>query len=531
MAESPWAPLRTPIFRALFIAQLASNVGTLMQSVGASWFIGDLGGSPGLVALVQTATYLPIFLLGIPSGALADIVDRRRLLLVTQMSMMAVVAALSVLAFTHHVTPASLLALTFVLGAAGAMNGPAWQATQPDLVPPKHFGQAVALGALTYNVGRAIGPAFGGFVLASLGAPWVFVFNFVSFLGIVVVLAMWRPAPTAPRRAPAETLAGATRAALRYGIHSPVLRGVLARVVLLGLPASALQALLPSTVRESLHLNASAYGLFLGGFGLGAAMAVAARPRVEQWLSPDQMVTLASITVAGALVVNGLVHQPVIVGVSLFLAGTSWTGGFTTLNVAAQATLPRWVRARGLGLYMLTLTGSFALGAAVWGEVANHNLEAAYAIAAALAFAGVLASRRWPLTPTQGLDMSAIVGEDPVVAMSPSAGDGPVLVTVAYRVQAADVARFTDAIRLVEKQRRRTGAYQWDTYQDLNEPDLYLEVFLVESWAEHVRQHHRRTASEADSLSAAYEFLVTQGGAHYVSIAAAQRVRGLRPTP
>ena len=491
---SPWAPLRHRVFLALFIAQMASNIGTLMQSVGSAWLMGDLGATRTFVALVQTATFLPVFVFGIPGGALADIIDRRRLLLVTQTWMMLAALGLTVLSFAHRVTPAYLLALTFALGIGAAVNGPAWMAIQPDLVPKREFSQAMALGALTYNVGRAIGPALGGLILAALGAPWVFAVNALSFTGTVVVLARWRR-PFVPTRLPAETLAGATRAALRYGINAPLLRTVLVRVAALVLPAAALQALLPIVVRDSLRLSSGAYGILLGCFGVGAACAAVLRPRFEERWSPDRLIVAATLVMAAGTVVDGYVTQPVLVGIALAITGLAWTTAFTTVNVAAQATLAAWVRARGMGIYMLVLAGGLAVGSAAWGLVADWSVTGAHVIAALLLVAGLLLVRRFRLDHTVGMDLTAGPGVDPVVMLSPRADDGPVMVTVVYRVPEAAMTTFVAEMREIERHRRRTGAFQWGLFRDLAVPDRFVETFHVDSWAEHLRQHERNTVS------------------------------------
>jgi len=514
---SAWAPLRHKIFFALFVAQLASNIGTLMQSVGSAWLMGDLGGSPALVALVQTATFLPVLIVGIPAGALADIVDRRKLLVATQASMMVAAFLLTVLAFLDKVTPGSLLTLTFLLGLGTGLNGPAWQAIQPDLVPKRELSQALALGALTFNVGRAIGPALGGLILAALGPAWVFAVNAVSFLGTVLVLLGWRPAKLVSAL-PAETLTGATRAGLRYGIYSPLLRAVLLRVAVLMFPAAAIQALLPTVVRDSLGLSSGAYGLLLACFGIGAASAALVRPRLEERYTRDQLVVGSSALLALGLIVDALVPIAWIVGLGLYVAGTGWTTAFTTTNVSAQSMLPQWVRARGMGLYMLVLTGCVALGSAVWGVVADVNLVLAHLVAAGLVGVGVLAGRYYPLDATQTIDTTPVPGVDPTIVVTPRPDDGPVLVTVVHRVPPDQAADFRDTMRIIERHRRRTGAYRWNLYRDLADPDRYLESFVVDSWAEHLRQHQRTTVGADARLDEARRF--HEAGVavtHYVS--------------
>ncbi len=487
---SAWSPLRHRVFLAIFIAQLASNLGTLMQSVGSSWLMGDLNATPVLVALVQTATFLPVLLVGIPAGALADIVDRRRLLIGTQLWMMASAGLLAVLSFGGHITKFSLLALTFSLGLGGAVNSPAWQAIQPELVPEEEFGQAIALGSLTYNVGRAVGPALGGLLVAAAGPGWVFTLNAVSFVGTVLVLWRWRPAK-ASQRLPEESLAGATRGAIRYGANAPILRSVLARVGVLIVPAAAVQALLPIVVRGPLGLGSDGYGILLGCFGVGAVMAALVRPRIVARLTPDQLVVASTVVLALTLVVQGTSRSAWLIGAAVAFGGVAWTSATITLNVAAISVLPSWVRARGMGLYMLVLAGGIAVGSALWGALANVNLRNAHLVAAVCLVASLPANRRWPLSKTIGIDVRSVERTDPMVVFTPQPSDGPVLVTVTYRVDESHGALFADAMRAVERHRRRTGAYQWGLFRDLGKPDEFLETFHVSSWVEHLRQHER----------------------------------------
>jgi len=524
---SPWLPLRTRIFLALFIAQLASNLGSLMHSVAAAWLMGDLGASAALVALVQTATFLPVVLVGMPAGALADVFDRRRLLIVTQSMMMGSAALMAALTFAHHITPVGVLGLTFLLGTGFALTGPAWSAIQPDLVPAEQFSQAVALNSMTYNVGRAVGPAVGGLVVAGFGAQWVFLLNAVSFIGTIAVVYAWRPVPRLATSLPAETFAGATRAGLRYGSNSPLLRAVLVRSGLLVLPGSALQALLPVVVRSELHLGSNAYGLLLGCFGAGASLAAVVRPRLTVRVNADGQLVYAALVMAGALLVQGYVHQPVLVGAALVVAGFWFSLATIVTNVAAQTALPAWVRARGMALYMLVLTGGVALGSALSGVLANVDIRLAHLIAAVGVALSVLASKRWSLAWPGPIDLSVVPGDEPTVALVPRPNDGPVLVTVTYRVPTEDLGEFTDAMAYVERHRRRTGAFRWGLFRDLAAPDRFVESFVVSSWAEHLRQHQRQTASTTERLAELRRWIDPDSPVHhYLSTASAS---GLAP--
>jgi MFS family permease len=516
---SPWAPLRNRIFFALFVAQLVSNIGTLMQSVGAAWLIGDLGGTAAEVALVQTMTFLPAFLVGIPAGAVADVFDRRKVLIATQASMLLSAALMAVLTFGDLLHPTGVLALTFLLGTGAAMMSPAWYAIQPDLVPKEQFAQAVSLSSMTYNVGRAIGPAIGGLIIAAAGPQWVFAINALSFLGTLAVLAIWHPPMRSAGRAPAETLVGATVAGMRFSVNSRLVRAVLMRVLLLFGAGAAIQALLPIVVRGPLEWSSGGYGILLGCFGVGAAISAVLRPQIVRFLHPDALLTVASLTLAGTLIVQGLVHDRLAVGIALLAGGFMWGLAAVAINVAAQSALPSWVRARGMALYAFVLAGSFAIGSALAGFAANWSLGWAHLIAAMVMVLSPLAAFRWPLTWEREFDLTMIPGSDPEVVINPDPEDGPVLVSVSYRVPVSSLPEFGALMEYIEGHRRRTGGYQWSLFRDLSDSEKFLETFLVSSWAEHLRQHHRHTAHADDHLRRVRRFVEAPGASHYLATA------------
>jgi MFS family permease len=519
LSLSAWAPLRSRIFFALFIAQLVSNLGTLMQSVGAAWLIGDLGGTAAEVALVQTATFLPAFLVGIPAGALADVFDRRKVLLATQACMLVSAGLMAVLTFADLLTPTGVLALTFMLGTGAALMSPAWFAIQPDLVPREHFSQAVSLSSMTYTVGRAIGPAIGGLVIAAAGPGWVFALNALSFLGTIAVLAAWRPAIAGAGRAPAETLVGATVAGLRFSANSRLVRSVLMRVVLLFGAGAAIQSLLPIVVRGPLEWSSGGYGVLLGCFGIGATISAILRPQIVRFLHPDALLAAASFVMAGTLIVQGYVQNRLAVGIALLAGGFMWGLAAVTTTIAAQSALPSWVRARGMALYAFALAGSFAIGSALCGFAANWDLSRAHLIAAVVMALSPLAGFRWPLTWDREFDLTMMPGSDPEVVLKPAPDDGPVLVSVPYRVPLDDLDEFDELMRYIEGHRRRTGGYQWALFRDLSDSERFVEAFLVSSWAEHLRQHHRDTAHADDHLRRVRRFVAPPGVSHYLSTA------------
>ena len=342
---SPWSPLRHRMFRALYIAQFASNCGTFMQLVGAQWLMGDLGGSALEVSLVQTATSLPVFLFVLPSGALGDILDRRRLLLASQAWMLVAAATLAALTFADQVTPTVLLLLTFAIGAGTALTVPSFQAILPELVGRSEIPQGAALNGVNFNVGRAVGPALGGVIIAAAGAEWVFLVNAVSFLATMGVLAAWR------REAPAgsfgaEHVWGAVGAGARFVRSAPAFQRVLLRAVLFMPFAGALWALLPVLARDTLGLGSGGYGLLLGSVGGGAIAGAFVLPRLRERLGINRLVGGSALVFAAATAVAGTVHVVGVVVVALVVGGLAWIGVLSSLNASAQVLLPDWARAR-----------------------------------------------------------------------------------------------------------------------------------------------------------------------------------------
>lgn len=343
--DSAWAPLAACLFRALWIAQLVSNIGSWMQMVGAQWLL--IGHDAALVTMVQTASSLPVVLLALPSGVVADRYDRRGVLLIAQLAMLAVSGALATLAFADALTPVLLLALTFLLGCGTALMGPAWQAIQPELVERHQLGQAAALGGVNMNLARAVGPAVGGVVVAVAGAGWVFAFNAASYLGIVAVLLLWRRPRTVVPRPSGEKLLTALDAGRRYVWYAPGIRRVLLRMVLFIPGGAALWALLPLVASRSLHMGSGGYGLLLGAVGVGAVAGAFVLPHSNRVFGANGTLGSSALVFAGVLTVLATVRIPWLVTVALLFAGLAWIGVLSTLNAAMQTRLPGWVRARG----------------------------------------------------------------------------------------------------------------------------------------------------------------------------------------
>ena len=508
---SAWAPLRIRIYRMLWIAQFASNVGTWMQTVAAQWLMGDLSSDPLLVALIQTAMTLPIFLVGFPAGALGDIFDRRRLLLGSQTFMVLSAGLLAALTAGGQTTPAVLLTLTFALGLGQALTAPSWQAIQPQLVGRELIPQAAALGATSMNLARAIGPAIGGALVAVAGPQYVFLINGISFLGVLIVIGRWRREPRHKVLGP-EHVGSALRAGIRFVRSSPRTRTVLIRAFTFVVFATALWALLPVVARAHLGLSSGGYGLLLGAVGLGAVTGAWTLPRARARWSLNRVVIAASLAFGAAMVVLAWVDVAEIVALALVVTGYCWIAVISSLNASTQLVLPDWVRSRGLGVYLLVLQGGQALGAIIWGVVAQTlGTDVALSIVAGGLAAGVPVARRWPLR-TSAIDVSPSQHwPEPELAWEPDPLHGPVLVSVDYEVPRENADAFRDAMQWVGRSRRRTGAERWGLFQDGADPEHFVEVYVVPTWDEHLRQHHQRFTRSDQSYEERANSLTREG--------------------
>jgi len=479
---------------------VVSYVGTWVQQVAAQWLMTDLAPDPVMVALVQAATGLAMFALVVPAGALADLVDRRKILIGCQVWQLLVAAGLGVLTVGGWVTPWTLLLFTLLLGFGAAVNQPAWNAVLPELVPREELPSAIVSTSVGVNVARAVGPALGGALVASVGAGVAFLANAASYLGLVGVLVRWRR-PAEETGLPAEPFPGAVRSGLRYVRHTPQMVSVLVRVGLFVFAGSALWALLPLVARQRLGLSAGGFGLVVTAFGIGAVSGAAALGPLRRRLSMDLVVTVSTVVFGLSLAAVGEVRLFLPFLAVTFVAGGAWLNLLSGFNTAAQTVLPSWVRARGMSLYVLVFFGGTTAGSIAWGAAAGRwGLPAALTAAGALVLLGVLARGRWHIVETEGLDLSPTRHwPAPILAEEVEHGRGPVLVTVEYEVAAGRHRAFEEAMADVGRRRRRSGAYYWGLFEDSSDPDRYTEVFLVASWAEHLRQHERVTGLDRDA--------------------------------
>jgi MFS family permease len=497
VAGSPWRPLKNRLFRTLLVANLVSDIGAFMQGVGAAWLMVSLHAGPFYVALIQTASTLPFFLLVLPAGALGDIADRRRIVLIAEYWMLAAALLLAVATFLGMVTPWLLLALTFVLSAGDACEAPAWRAFLPELVGLEDLPAASALNGIEFNLARAVGPALAGLLVAWAGAGTAFLVNAVSFLGVIVVVARWRR-PAQARSGPAETLGGATVAALRYVRHSPEIRTLLLWTGCVMFFASAILALLP-TVAHRLSGGSLGYGFLLAFFGSGAVLGAILLPRLRV-LSPASLLSAALAVLSITLVAAGVLRAIWVLCGFMALGGSAWMIFISNVNTMVQRLAPSWVRARVLSVFLLVFQGSVALGSVVWGLAAEHRgIALALLVAGAGTAASIILRFFADLPRIDDLDLSPwIRGKTPRLVMPADYDpeDGPVLVAVEYRVDASRTAFFLEAVQRLGRLRRRDGASRWGIFRDTEEPDRYVETFIVASWAEHLRQHERSVRAD-----------------------------------
>lgn len=497
-AVSFTAPFHYPAFAVIWTATLISNVGGWMYSAASGWLMTSLDPDPLIVALVQAASALPICLFAIPAGALADIFDKRKFLIVVESLTTAVSAVYAAMVGLGLATPGNLLLFTFLIGAAGALTVPAWQAVVPRLVPKDDLSAAIAANSVGVNISRALGPALGGATISAVSIVAPFWLNAISNLGIVGALLWWRAGRGPRTLLPAERFGQAMLTGLRYARHNFHLRRTLMRAVGFFLFASAYWALLPLVARQQIAGGPGLYGVLLGVIGAGAVGGAFFLPWLKAKLGSNRLMALGALGQALAMVLYGFAREPFTALAASLIAGASWIAALATLSVSAQVSLPDWVRGRGLALYTTVFFGCLTLGSAAWGEVAAWlGLPMAHYLAAAGAVAAIPLTWRFKLQTGAGVDLSPSMHWPAPITTQAIANDrGPVLVTVEYHIRPSDRAAFLRAIARLEHTRRRDGAYAWGIFEDTAKDGRMLETFLVESWMEHLRQHERVTKAD-----------------------------------
>jgi len=505
--SSGMAPLRRPVFRALWLALIVSSLGSWMHDVGAGWLMATLAPDPVMVSLVQAATLMPLFILTLPAGALADIVNRRKYLIVTQAWMMVMAALLGLITLAGYTNEWILLCLTFAMSCGTAMMMPAFSSLIPDLVPREELIAAVTLNSIAFNVTRAVGPAIAGIILALTGPGIVFIINAISFSAVIWVIFQWRSGQPASAL-PSERFMGSLRTGLRYARQSNDLHRILLRGATLFLSMSAPLAFLPLVVKNELASGPQTFGLLLGCIGAGAVSTGLILPALRRRFSTDVVISCGTAGVVLAGLSLAYLRNVPLLCLAMIMLGASWISAQSTLQVTAQMSLPSWVRARGLAVFIGTFMGIMAIGAVGWGQVAKYSsLSMALTIAAGLGAVGAILT--WPLslekitrrdpTPAKPLPM-------PNVTIPTEHDQGPVLVKIDYLIDPEQAEDFLDAMQAVRKVRLRNGSSAWGVFQDTTDEQKFIEIFVDESWVDHLRQHHRITQEDRRAMDNALAF-------------------------
>ena len=494
------APFHSRIFALIWTASLISNFGSLIQAVGASWMMTSIAPSADMVALVQASTTLPIMLLSLVSGATADIWDRRLLMLIAQGLMLVVAVVLTVTAYLGLLTPWILLSLTFFLGCGTALYGPAWQSSVGEQVPRAALPSAVSLNSLAYNIARTTGPAIGGIIVARAGPPAAFLVNSLSYLGLIIVLTLWRRPRPAPFLPP-ENMFMAMGAGVRYARLSPDIRTVLIRGVAFGVLGSSVWALMPLIARDLIGGGAVTYGVLLGAFGGGAVIGALSSTTLRKRYSNEVIVRYSTAGFGIASIVTAVSSWHALSMAALMLGGASWVLALSTFNVTVQTSSPRWVVGRTVAIYQMVTFGGLSLGSWLSGVVAHHfGLGVCLASSGALMAVSVLLGRKLPLRQPEGLnlDPSRTWSSENRAQLDRLIDTGPVVVTVEYRIAVEDAEAFRLAMRELRRIRRRDGAKRWSLMQDMAAPDIWIERYHSPNWVEHLRRHHRFTVSDRE---------------------------------
>ncbi|UJP01215.1 MAG: MFS transporter [Nitrosomonas sp.] len=498
MTGSAFSPFKHRIFTVLWIATLVSNIGTWMFNVTSGWVMTELSPSPFMISMVQAATTLPVFLFALPAGALGDLFDRRKLLVWTQIFLAAVLLLFTALLWTGSVTAWTLLLFTFIIGAGSAFAMPAWQAIVPRLVPRDTLSSAIVLNGVSMNIARAIGPALGGFILAAAGAVATAFLDAISYLAVAAALLWWRASTAQDDALPRERLAGAMRAGIRFALHSKPLRYTLIHALAFFICASAYWALLPLIAKDTLQGGPSLYGILLTALGIGAVSGAFLLPVMKKHFSTNTIMIVATTVTAlsSMLFANG---GHAVTGIIAGLTGgVSWIMAVSLLNVSAQMALPDWVRARGLAIFQMVVFGAMAAGSLSWGQATEMiGLSEALTASGFLALLLIPITARFKLNLGEHYDYTASGHwSDPAPVIPVSHNHGPVLVTLEYRIDDADRAAFYLLMQELEITRRRDGAIQWGFFEDVEDHGRFIEMFTVESWVAHLRQHARVSVSD-----------------------------------
>jgi MFS family permease len=497
-ADGVAAPLRHSVFRRIWLASLLSNLGLLIQGVGAAWAMTQMTSSADKVALVQTALMLPIMLISMPAGAIADMYDRRVVALLSLSISLAGATALAAMAWLGLVTPNILLAFCFIVGCGMALFGPAWQSSVSEQVPPETLPSAVALNGISYNIARSFGPAIGGIVVATAGAVAAFAANALLYIPLLIVLFLWRRV-SEPSRLPREKLSRAIVSGVRYIANSPSIRIVLTRTLVTGLLGGSVSALMPLVARDLLHGGAQTYGIMLGAFGMGAVIGALNIGEIRKRLSGEASVRVCAITMGLAIAVIAISTQPVITAAALVLAGSVWMLAVALFNIGVQLSAPRWVAGRSLAAFQAAIAGGIALGSWGWGHLTDLvGVETALLVSAASMAISPLLGIWLTMPPIGARNEVAESLADPEVRLPLTGRSGPLVVEIEYRVAADNARIFHGLMQEVQLSRQRNGAYGWSIARDIADPELWTERYHCPTWLDYLRQRNRSTQSERE---------------------------------
>lgn len=495
-ADGITAPLRFPTFRRIWLASLLSNLGILIQGVGAAWAMTQMTSSADKVALVQTALMLPVMLIAVPAGAVADMHDRRIVALASLTITLLGATALTTLAWLDLVTPNLLLVLCFAVGSGMALMGPAWQSSVSEQVSSDALPAAVALNGISYNIARSVGPAIGGIVVATAGAVVAFALNALLYLPLILALFLWKRV-SKPSRLPPEKLSRAIISGVRYISNSPSIKVVLIRSMVTGVIGGAITALLPLVVRDLLHAGAGTYGIMLSAFGLGAVIGAFKVPEVRRRMSGEVAIRACALTMAAAVAAVALSRQPVLTAAALILAGGVWMMAWVLFSIGVQLSVPRWVAGRSLAAYQAAGSGGIAVGSWGWGHLADIiGVDTALLVSAALMMISPLLGLwfRMPRIGARGEETEML--DDPEVRLPLTGRSGPLVVEIEYRVAQENARAFHSLMQDVQLLRQRNGAYGWSIARDIADPELWTERYHCPTWLDYLRQRNRSTKSE-----------------------------------
>ena len=500
-------PLRQRTYRTIWIASLFSNFGQLIQGVGAAWLMTRLSSSPQMVALVQTALMLPLMLVALPAGAVADMFDRRKVALAGLIFASLMAVGLTLLAGADLLSPWTLLLFCFLIGAGVALFGPAWQASIGEQVSGEHLPAAIALGTISYNVARSFGPAIGGIIVAAFGAMAAFAANAIFYLPLIIAFLLWQREHK-PSRLPPERIDRAIISGVRYALHAPPIRVVLIRTHVVGLAGASVSALTPLIAKDLLQGTASTYGLLLGAYGVGAVLGATGLDFARQRLRPESAARSLTLLLGSMILVAGISSHTVLTCAALMVAGAAWMILVAQFNVAVQMSAPRWVTARALACYGSALTGGLALGAWLWGSVATaFGTGEAMMLSGAAMMLTALLGIIIPLAPSlpDGLEES-ILTHQPQVGLALTPRSGPIIVEIDYRVDTDKARDFYAAVQKLRSARLRSGAFGWSVARDIADPELWTEHYHCPTWGDYLRQRDRMTISDRQVEDAANMF-------------------------